>query len=244
MKRLLIAALERLPASKKETLIQHLVGNLSDTLEPDKAIRFHMRLDNWLYPLQGRASVCYGGGVHTKHRHTRYHDFFVERVSGAGHVLEVGCGNGTLAFDIAERGKVRLTAIDMNEKKIAVAKATFSHPDIDYRVGNVLEDLPDDSFEVVVMSIVLEHLPDRAIFLLRLKDTTGFSKILIRVPLFERDWRVPLKQELGLDWRGDPTHETEYTLESFAGEMADAKLKVIHQEVRWGEFWAEAVPVD
>jgi hypothetical protein len=61
------------------------------------------------------------------------------------------------------------------------------------------------------------------------------------VPLFERDWRVPLKQELGIDYRLDPTHCTEYTLESFASEMKDAGLKVTYQEVRWGEIWAEAV---
>jgi len=58
----------------------------------------------------------------------------------------------------------------------------------------------------------------------------------------ERDWRVPLKQELGIDRRLDPTHFIEYTLESFAAEMEEANLRVTHQEVRWGEIWAEAVP--
>ena len=244
LKRLFIAALERLPASKKETLIRHLIMNLSETLSPEQSIRFHMRLDNWLYPLQGRASAQYGGGVHTKHRHTRYHDFFVERVTGAGPVLEVGCGIGVLAFDLADRGGIRLTAVDVNEKSIATAKEKYAHPNIEFLCGDALVDLPAGAFDVVVMSNVLEHLPDRANFLLRLKEATGFSKIIIRVPLFERDWRVPLKQELGLEWRGDLTHETEYTLESFAGEMLEAKLKVIHQEVRWGEIWAEAVPFD
>ena len=244
LKKMFIAVIERLPASKKETLIQHLIGDLSERLSPEDAARFHMRLDNWLYPLQGRASINYGGGVHTKHRHTRYHDFFVDRVSGASRVLEVGCGIGVLAFDLADRGGVRLTAIDVVEEKITTAKEKYTHPNIEFVAGDALVDLPAGSFDVVVMSNVLEHLPDRANFLLRLKEATGFSKILIRVPVFERDWRVPLKQELGLEWRGDPTHETEYTLESFAQEIGQAKLKVTHQEVRWGEIWAEAVPVD
>jgi hypothetical protein len=68
------------------------------------------------------------------------------------------------------------------------------------------------------------------------------SRVLLRVPVFERDWRVPLKEELGLDYRLDPTHCTEYTLESFSKEMNDARFAVTHQEVRWGEIWAEAVP--
>ena len=65
---------------------------------------------------------------------------------------------------------------------------------------------------------------------------------MLRVPLFEREWRVPLKKELGLEWRLDSTHETEYTLESFEEEMSRAGLRIAHLEVRWGEIWAETHP--
>ena len=60
----------------------------------------------------------------------------------------------------------------------------------------------------------------------------------------KRSGRVPLKRELDVEWRLDPTHETEYTVESFAEEMAEAGLAVTHQDVRWGEIWAEVVPND
>jgi hypothetical protein len=65
---------------------------------------------------------------------------------------------------------------------------------------------------------------------------------LIRVPNFERDWRVPLKQELGIEWRLDPTHETEYTLDSLAQELTAADIDIRFQVVRWGEIWTEAAP--
>jgi hypothetical protein len=65
------------------------------------------------------------------------------------------------------------------------------------------------------------------------------SRLLIRVPLFERAWQVPLRQELGLEWRSDATHETEYTWETFAAEMAASNLVISHTEIRWGEIWAE-----
>jgi len=68
--------------------------------------------------------------------------------------------------------------------------------------------------------------------------------ILIRVPLFERDWRVPMKKQLDVEWRLDATHETEYTQESFIREIADAGLCVVYQETRWGEIWAELEPVN
>jgi len=70
---------------------------------------------------------------------------------------------------------------------------------------------------------------------------TGAQRFLLRVPLFERDWRVPLKKELGVEWRLDSTHENEYTLESFQEEIQEAGLKIQYLEVRWGEIWCEAV---
>jgi hypothetical protein len=107
-------------------------------------------------------------------------------------------------------------------------------------VGDVLKDLPKSTFDVAILSNVLEHLPDRPVFLRRLAGVTQVPRFLIRVPLFERDWRVPLKQELGVEWRLDNSHETEYTLESYCKEMAAAGLHIVHQEVRWGEIWTEA----
>jgi len=53
---------------------------------------------------------------------------------------------------------------------------------------------------------------------------------------------VPLKQELGLDYRLDPTHHIEYTRENFEEEVRQAGLEIAHIEMRWGEIWAELKP--
>jgi len=93
---------------------------------------------------------------------------------------------------------------------------------------------------VVVLSNVLEHLDDRTKFLKLLKERISPSKYLIRVPIFERDWRVPLKKELGVDYRLDPTHRIEYTQEEFFNELHQTGLRTEAYEVRWGEIWAVA----
>jgi 2-polyprenyl-3-methyl-5-hydroxy-6-metoxy-1,4-benzoquinol methylase len=108
---------------------------------------------------------------------------------------------------------------------------------------DVLQQLPWRRYDVVVLSNVLEHLEDRTTFLKRVLEAVVPRRLLIRVPLFERDWRVPLKQELGLEWRLDPTHQAEYTLETFDKEIAAAGLSIVHLEVRWGEIWSELCPV-
>lgn len=234
--------LARMPENALAAFLVDVAKARAETLPPDQGLRFLFSLDEALYPAQGWLSVAYDGGVHTKHRHTRYHDFFTDRILPGERVLDVGCGIGALAFDIAERSRAIVVGMDLEEKHIAMAKERFSHPNVSYVVGDAVSDPPPGPFDAVVLSNVLEHIEHRVEFLRGLVEKVCPGRVLLRVPVFERDWRVPLKRELGMDYRLDPTHFTEYTAESFIAELEAAGLTAAHQEFRWGEIWAEAVP--
>jgi len=234
--------MNRLSTTQFEDIVGKAIDRRANTLPPDQALRFLFRLDSQLYALEGTKATEYGDGVHTKHRHTRYHEFFVARVRPGERVLDVGCGNGTVAYDLVKKTGAEVVGIDCSTENITQAQNRYQHQKLQFMVGDVLKDLPNEHFDVIILSNVLEHLEARLPFLRRVQDKVNPSRVLIRVPLYDRDWRVPLKQELGVEWRLDSTHEIEYTLESFAQEMNEARLKIIHQEVRWGEIWAEAVP--
>lgn len=207
-------------------------------------LRFLFEIENILYYLEGQLAIDYGQGLHPKHRLTHYHQFFTSRIRAGESVLDIGCGIGALAYDIAQDSQALVVGIDINPQNITTASQRFSHPHIHYLVGDVLQDLPSQSFDVIVLSNVLEHLSERSKFISSVQHKTGAKRMLIRVPLFERDWRVPLKHELGVEWRLDPTHQIEYTLESFQEEMTAAHQVVQHLEVRWGEIWAETYPIE
>ena len=207
-----------------------------------KGLSFLLKLDNGLYSIQGECAVRYGKGVHPKHRLIRYHDFFVSRLRAGERVLDLGCGNGELAWDMAERGGVHVWAIDLDEEKISEAKMRRPHSSIQYIHGDVFDVVPEGNFDVVVLSNILEHIESRVAFLEMLQQISGARRYLIRVPLYERDWRVPLKAELGVDYRLDPTHRIEYTQKESLQELEAAGLKVAEMEILWGEMWAEAVP--
>jgi len=224
-------------------LVHWLVKIRTKTLSAKEAARFLMLLDNKLYFLQGNAAVRYGNGIHTKHRHMKYHDFFVKRINKDEKVLDVGCGIGAVSNSVAQRTGARVTGIDLDEGNIKKAQAEFSRDNIIYLVGDACTDIPNEKFDVVILSNVLEHIKTRVVFLKQLCWKVSPKRLLIRVPLFERDWRVPLKKELGIDYRLDSTHFTEYTYDSFSDEMREAGLRITYLESRWGEIWAEVVPV-
>lgn len=208
---------------------------------PAQSLKLLFSLDARLYQLQSLQAVDYGEGIHTKHRHMKYHDFFVDRINKDDRVLDIGCGIGAVASDVAQAAAY-VVGVDFNEQSINTARALFQKNNLEFRVGDALKALPNEKFNVVILSNVLEHLPSRSDFLKRVRETLAPQRLLIRVPLFERDWRVPLKKELGVEWRLDLTHEIEYTLETFSEELQTAGLKIVHLEVRWGEIWSEVIP--
>lgn len=192
--------------------------------------------------LQARVDALAAGlddGVHAKHRLTRYHDFFAALVEADDRVLDVGCGKGELAHDLAVRTGARVTGLDFNASSLAFARERFGSQ-IELVEADALEWTPTQEFDVVVLSNVLEHIAPRVELLRSLRETTHARRFLIRVPSRERDWLVPLRDELGLDSRSDPTHETEYTPEQLAQELHDAGLEVESLDQRWGELWVSA----
>ncbi len=80
-------------------------------------------------------------------------------------VLDVGCGTGTLAMEVARRvGRTgRVVGVDPGTEQIARArsKAARRHVPIEFHLG-VIEHLafPDQTFDVVFSTLMMHHLPD------------------------------------------------------------------------------------
>ena len=67
--------------------------------------KFALKLHNFSYKLATRLAIRAEGGLHPKHRLMNYHKFFVDNVSPEDTVLDMGCGNGALTFDVAQKAK-------------------------------------------------------------------------------------------------------------------------------------------
>ncbi|MBU2540170.1 class I SAM-dependent methyltransferase [Patescibacteria group bacterium] len=201
-------------------------------------IKSALRLHSFSYKLSSFFSNKIEQGLHPKHRLMNYHKFFIDNINPRDTVLDIGCGNGALTFDVAKKAK-KVIGIDLDEENIRFAKEMFSRKNIEYVQGDILENFPGKKFDVIILSNVLEHIKNRAKFLKVLKSKA--DKFLIRVPMINRDWITLYKKELGLEWMLDRGHFTEYTLESFQKELKKAGFKICSYSVQFGEIWSVVI---
>lgn len=230
-----------IPSKLRRRLIQAVLEALASQ-PPRPAMRALLEVDDDLTVRINQVAMRYDNGLHVKHRLMKYHDFFVERIHPNEHVLDIGCGYGAVAYSIVSRSGAMVTGIDKNADNIQFARKRFQHPHLTFVEGDALRDLPQESFDVIVLSNLLEHIEHRIDFLMEIQKRLSPKRWLIRVPMLNRDWRVPLREELGMWHFSDPTHCTEYMRESFETEIRAAGLLVTHLQINWGEIWAEASP--
>jgi ubiquinone/menaquinone biosynthesis C-methylase UbiE len=95
----------------------------------------------------------------------RVHKWIAERAAGPGvRVLEIGCGTGTLAALLAERGAI-VTAIDASASMLAVAQQRIKALDFDDQVTlkrmdatQVGDHFPQGGFDLIVSTLVFSEL--------------------------------------------------------------------------------------
>jgi 2-polyprenyl-3-methyl-5-hydroxy-6-metoxy-1,4-benzoquinol methylase len=76
-------------------------------------------------------------------------------------LLDVGCGEGVLIQEWAQRLEGRVVGIDLEDDTIQAEWAKRQAPNLEYRIMKA-ENLPfaDDEFDVATAIEVLEHVPD------------------------------------------------------------------------------------
>jgi SAM-dependent methyltransferase len=217
------------------------LGTVRSQRDRSKAMRGLLQVYGDAYVGVDLGAIDYDDGVHAKHRLTRYHDFFVERIRPGERVLDVGCGKGELARDLAERAGATVVAVDASPWMLDFARERSAHPRVSHVQADAVEYVPDEPVQVAVLSNVLEHIEQRVELLRALRERAGAERLLIRVPVLDRDWTVPLRQEVGLPHFSDPEHKVEYDPQLLRDELAAAGWAMGEPLLVWGEIWVEAL---
>ena len=221
----LLARLWRLvPVRLRETFITGLFV-LESRGEASEGLRRLFALQDKLGWVISERAMAYEGGLHPKHRLTGYHDFFVTHIAAGSRVLDVGCGHGAVAASIASRvpGSV-VVGIDRNRPRLEQARRMNALPNLSFVEGDATRDVPAGRWDTIVLSNVLEHIEDRVGLLRAVLARSGARRVLIRVPLFERDWTMPMRKEIGANYFSDPEHFIEPRVDELRSEVAAAGL--------------------
>ena len=77
-------------------------------------------------------------------------------------VLDVGCGEGVLTYEWAERlGDARIVGIDLDDPKLRAEWDTRGRPNLEYRAEEATRlSFAESEFDVATAIEVLEHVPD------------------------------------------------------------------------------------
>ena len=118
-----------------------------------------------------------------------YHDFLLRYVPlGCKRALDVGCGMGAFARQLASRSESVL-ALDLSPEMIRIARGLSSQdfPNIDFQVTDVMsQELPAEEFDCIASIATLHHLPF-APMLQKMKRALKPSGVILILDLFERE---------------------------------------------------------
>lgn len=207
-------------------------------------IRQILKLHSFCYEVSGGMAIQLENGIHPKHRIMQYKEWFVDNLGENDVVLDVGCNTGMMPEVMSSKAKF-VYGIEIVAKYIEEAKSKRNRDNVKFICADATtyDYTKCRPITCVTLSNVLEHVEHRIDFLKGLvsqiiwRDEAD-KKLLIRVPMIDREWITIYKKELGVDYRLDPTHYTEYTYAEFQQELAASGVQILFYRVRFGELYA------
>ena len=161
--------------------------------------------------------------------HRRLEQVYAHLVSPGQRVLEIGCGKGELLASLRPSLGV---GIDLSEEM--VKRAALTYPDLRFIHADVHELALDETFDVIILSDLVNDLWDIQDVFNRLRTVSTMETRII-LNMYSRLWEIPLLvgQHLGLS---TPLLQQNWvTLEDIENMLALAGFEVIRswQEMIW-----------
>lgn len=172
-------------------------------------------------------------------------DFILAGIKSSHVVLDLGCSGGDLTRKIAEKASF-VVGIDHSKDAIESAKQ-FERDNLVFECKDAREylDASDRTFDVLILSHVLEHLDDPMEFLQRLN---GFFRFLyVEVPDFDRVAFNRYRQDLGLSLiYSDADHVSEFDRKELIALLAECNMQILRSEYIYGiqRYWCAFSNVD
>ena len=151
-------------------------------------------------------------------------------------VLDVGCGEGVLTHEWAERlGHKRIVGIDLDDPKLRAEWQKRQRPNLEYRAEEATSlSFGDNEFDMATAIEVLEHVPDPDATLAEMARVAR-RWLLVSVPR-EPIWRM-VNMARGAYWRSlgnTPGHVNHWTQVGFKSLLTQyGKVEELRAPFPW-----------
>jgi ubiquinone/menaquinone biosynthesis C-methylase UbiE len=150
-------------------------------------------------------------------------------------ILDVGCGEGVLTSEWAERLEGRVVGIDLPDPKLEAEWQKRQRPNLEYKAEEATSlSFSDDEFDMATAIEVLEHVPDPEA---TVAEMTRVAKrwLLVSVPR-EPIWRMT-NMARGAYWKAlgnTPGHVNHWSKVSFVSMLSrHGKVEEVRTPFPW-----------
>jgi 2-polyprenyl-3-methyl-5-hydroxy-6-metoxy-1,4-benzoquinol methylase len=160
----------------------------------------------------------------------------IERLSRAGRLLDVGCGSGSFLYYMREHGW------QVSGQEISQSAADYARRELglDIHLGELEHtDIPGDTYDVVTLWNVLEHLHDPAGSLARVKELMQPDGLLVIAVPNLKSWDAQL---FGPTWVGYdvPRHLYTFSTATLEALLRKAGFGIVYSRCLFGSYQAIA----
>lgn len=141
---------------------------------------------------------------------------FAARLAGGKRVLDLACGTGYGAAELA-RSASHVFALDIAAEALNYARAHYQRPNLHFAQADCRQaPLPDSSFDLIVAFELIEHLSDSASLLREARRLLAPSgQFVVSTP--NRDYYEQTRQESG----PNPFHRREFAYDEFVTALRE-----------------------
>lgn len=207
-------------------------------------IKLILKLHNLMYKLAAVFSTLLNNNIHPKHEILNYQQWFADNVIEEDVILDIGSNTGNMVSMLADKVHY-VYGIEINEALHNHAKLKVKKPNVEFICfdATIYDYSNCKDLTVITLSNVLEHIDDRVNFLKKIVKQIPWGnkknkKILIRVPMIDRDWISIYKKQVGVEYRLDKTHYIEYSYLDFKDELTKSNIEILNYHVQFGELYA------
>jgi len=233
----------RLPRKKPRNVLLSLLYRLSRIPFAPQKVKFSLFLDlEWIFD---RLSHEFSFHIFSPAEHPirqSFRAFLISKIEAGHNVLDLGCGKGTLSRYLSEKAK-SVVGVDHDRSAIDAARSANRKDNLTFisdDARSYLNSIPRESFDVLILSHILEHLDDPKALLLEFK---GFFKyIYIEVPDFDRYYLNHYRKSLGSPLiYTDADHISEFDRDEMGALLAACSVDILNSDHRFGvlRFWCE-----